>query len=214
MTLEVMAIGWNELGNLAKYSTLQDRLNGHTIHAEPRNDSRTTFNFPNEVKAGDRVFVRRGVHEVVGYGIVDGPYKFQDERSSFKHLHKMKWLARVEWRSPIRLPLITVSEITDRPEDVETLLRLVGLDEEKSIPPVEPDQRAPFSIDESMEGLFVSGELFEKTLAIWRAKKKPDHPRGARSWENVHSEETCLCAHGLQGPEPDRPGAIPSFLQL
>ena len=83
----------------------------------------------------------------------------------------MKWLARGEWQSPIRFPLITISEITDRPEDIETLLKLVGLGEEKSIPAVQPNEREVFSIDDAMDGLFMSRQLFESTLSTWLAKK-------------------------------------------
>ena len=88
----IMAIGWDELGDLAGYQSLSEHFSSHAQRyqkdAEPRNDSKSTFNFSHEVKPGDRVFVRRGIREVVGYGIVDGPYEFRDERGSFKHIRK------------------------------------------------------------------------------------------------------------------------------
>jgi hypothetical protein len=61
--------------------------------------------------------------------------------------------------------------MTGRTDEIETLLRLVGLGDEETVPVVEPDKRDPFSIDEAMDSLFVSRKLFESTLSIWTAKK-------------------------------------------
>ena len=75
----LMAIQWEELGSLQKYPTLEDHLAIHRevykTNAEPRNNARTTYDFVHKVQPGDKVFARRGVHEIVGYGIVTGDYE-------------------------------------------------------------------------------------------------------------------------------------------
>jgi hypothetical protein len=142
----LMAIGWDELGTLLKYPTLENHLDAHREaykkNAESRNNARTTYDFVYGVRPGDKVFARRGLHRIVGYGTVTGDYKFLETRTVMKNTRRIMWLGSGEWQSPIRFPIKTLTAITSRTDDIKTLLELVGwIDESKPTPrPLEEEK--------------------------------------------------------------------------
>jgi hypothetical protein len=171
----LMAIGWDGLGSLQAYPTIDDHLTLHSEfyknNAEPRNNARTTYDFVHKVQPGDKVFARRGVHEVVGYGVVTGDYKFLETRKAMKNTRQVTWLGSGEWQSPIRFPVKTLTEITSRTDDVKTLLELVGWIDESKPAQMPPEEREAFTVDMAMQDLFMPRETFERTLATWRIKQ-------------------------------------------
>ena len=70
----IAAIGWERLGDLTGYPTLEaivlrlaeERKDGR----EPRNDALACWEFAHEMKVGDRIFAKRGRTHVVGVGII------------------------------------------------------------------------------------------------------------------------------------------------
>jgi hypothetical protein len=171
----LMAIGWDEIGNLLEYPTFESHLVIHSeiykSDAEPRNNAKTTYDFLRRVRQGDKVFARRGLNEIVGYGVVTGDYEFLADRRAMKNTRKIKWLGSGEWKSPIRFPIKTLTEITSRTDDVSTLLELVGWSDERKSPPLPPEQREVFTHDMAMQDLFMPRDTFERILSTWRVKQ-------------------------------------------
>ena len=171
----IMAIGWDELGDLLNYPTLESHLEVHSEtyknNAEPRNNAKATFDFAYSVKPGDKVFARRGLHEIVGYGTVTGEYKFLESRKAMKNTRQITWQGSGEWHSPIRFPIKTLTDITSRTEDVEALLEAVSWADDSRPAPVPVEQREIFTVDMAMQDLFMPREDFERTLKTWGIKK-------------------------------------------
>jgi hypothetical protein len=173
----LMGIGWDELGSLQQFSSLEDHLTVHgevyKTEGEPRNRAKTTFDFVHTVRPGDKVFARRGVREIVGYGIVTGEYEFRGERTAMKNVRTVTWLGSGNWKweSPTRFPIKTLTEITSRPHEVKALLDLVGWVDDGKPAQTPVKQREAFSVDLAVEDLFMSREAFERALSIWRVKK-------------------------------------------
>lgn len=83
----IMAIGW-DIGNLKDYSskeqmkqTMKDRFDPSLSY---KNAAHATWQFANEMKPGDIVFVKKGMHLVVGRGVVDSDYYYDESQSDFR----------------------------------------------------------------------------------------------------------------------------------
>jgi hypothetical protein len=80
----IIAIGWNELGDLSKFQDLEetvDKMRGvYSRDHNPMNDSRACYEFAHEMRPGDLVFAKRGRSRIVGYGTVLGEYRYDPTR--------------------------------------------------------------------------------------------------------------------------------------
>ena len=100
----VMGIGWSYLGDLNQYDR-EDKDTISEIITKEENykvkDGKGTNQvliFSKDVKVGDRVFVKDGYKKIVGYGIVDSDYYYDETLDSdYFHYHKVKWLKKGEW---------------------------------------------------------------------------------------------------------------------
>ena len=93
---DIIAIGWEELGNLKQYSskdTLAKRITEiYSKKNYPMNDTLANWEFANIMDIGDIVYVKKGVDEyLIGRGIVQSDYYFDDTRKEYKSVRKIKW---------------------------------------------------------------------------------------------------------------------------
>ena len=59
-------------------------------------DAKILWDFANTIKPGDIIFVKKGIHEIVGRGIVESDYIY-DETQEYKHIRKVKWTDKGNW---------------------------------------------------------------------------------------------------------------------
>ena len=89
----IMAIGWSELGDLMNYSSKEEMRNTmrkvYGGNGSYRNQVLATWQFANEIKPGDVVFVKKGLKKVVGRGIVEGEYTYDEQRGEYCHIRKV-----------------------------------------------------------------------------------------------------------------------------
>lgn len=125
----VMAIGWEDLGDLSQYSSKAEirsklqALNGNT--SSYKHQVHAVWQFVNEIKPGDIVFVKRGVGKIIGRGVVEGDYVYDPDRLPYHNLRKVRWTNRGEWPPPGgRTAMKTLTEITAYTEYLENLQAL------------------------------------------------------------------------------------------
>lgn len=53
-----------------------------------KNDSLALWEFAHEMQAGDIVIVKKGQNQIIGRGIVEGDYAFDESFSDFKNVRK------------------------------------------------------------------------------------------------------------------------------
>lgn len=123
-----IAIGWNELGNLTQYSSkeeISDALQNHRqSKTKPINDALANYQFCNEMKIGDYIFIKQGVDHVVGYGRVIGEYKYDESAQKFKSKRDVEWIKIGNWLSE-GLPVKALTEWTLYDEAVKKLLSII-----------------------------------------------------------------------------------------
>lgn len=137
----IFAIGYDSTTDLAKFKSKEEILNHLKFVKQgsknPTNDAHACWNFLNNMRVGDIIFAKKGVTRLLGYGIVEGNYKYDQSQQSFKHVRKVRWVATGERQLPpgAVMALKTLTNITNYQGFPETLSKAVGL-ETGSLPPI------------------------------------------------------------------------------
>ncbi len=121
----IMAIGWDEIGDLTLFSSKDAMKQKMKACIDPtlsyKNAAHATWQFANDMKPGDIVFVKRGMHHIVGRGIVTSGYKFDASRDDYKNTRRVNWIDKGEWDHPGQAVLKTLTDITVFTDYVEKL---------------------------------------------------------------------------------------------
>ena len=113
----IMGLGWDKLGDMRQYDTKEDIK--HALDktfggdGSKMNDVRALFDFLNTIQIGDYIIVKRGVNEIVGYGIVKSDYSYDPSRQEYFNIRRVDWKKRGSWPLDFRLVLKTLTNITD-----------------------------------------------------------------------------------------------------
>lgn len=122
----IMAIGWSEIGDLSDYQS-KEEIKQAMQHAYGNNKSfkhcvRAAWEFANELKPGDVVFVKNGRHSIIGRGIVQSDYRYDTSTADdYKNVREVRWLDKGTWKHSDALSMKTLTDITDYTKDVEKL---------------------------------------------------------------------------------------------
>lgn len=112
----IMGIGWDEIGDLSAFPSkeaMKDKMK--VVYGDDvsyKNAGHATWQFANEVKPGDVVFVKHGLHKLIGRGIVTSDYIYDTDRIEYKHTHKVNWTNKGEWRHDGQIVMKTLTDIT------------------------------------------------------------------------------------------------------
>lgn len=92
----IMAIGWDYLGDLTKYSSqeeIADKITKEENKTQyPKNDSKANWEFAKDMQIGDIVYVKKGLQDaLIGRGIVKSNYIYDANRSEYKSIRKVEW---------------------------------------------------------------------------------------------------------------------------
>ena len=129
----VVAIGWDELGDLTAYmdkEALRARLKElWPADTDKKNDTHACWQFAHEVAIGDVIFAKQGFSKLLGYGVVEGPYIFDNQRTHYQHIHKVKWHSKGEWTMPDDswMAMKTLTDVTRWPNFVKKIGKMAGL---------------------------------------------------------------------------------------
>ena len=104
-----------------------------------RSDTRCLWEFSHEIKPGDIIFVKKGVHQLIGIGIVRSQYYYADSDEYFKydlntrhsgnyrHRINVKWLKSESVVLETTFPRKTLTRIND-PDKIYDYLQAFGYD--------------------------------------------------------------------------------------
>ena len=149
-----MAIGWGEIGDLKAFDS-KDAMKAKMKEViDPslsyKNAAHATWQFANEMKVGDIIFVKKGMYQLVGRGVVTSDYEYDDERTEdYAKDHRQKCdivmaraVARLNILDELCLPLVKVGgyflalkglKATEELEEAGKGIVLLGGQVEKSI---------------------------------------------------------------------------------
>ncbi|MDE7169240.1 MAG: hypothetical protein K2N67_03490, partial [Mucispirillum sp.] len=91
----IMAIGWEYLGNLTEYHSQEEMANKIKEYESrdkyPINDSKTNWDFVNNIRIGDIIYARKGTQDLIGRGIVKSGYVYDEKRNEYNSIRKVVW---------------------------------------------------------------------------------------------------------------------------
>ena len=171
--LGIMAIGWDEIGDLSIYDSKEAMKTAMRTTINPSwsfmNDAHATWQFVNEIQVGDIIYVKRGLTQFVGRGIVVSDYIYDPTRERYKNTRRVRWTHCGEWDHPEQSALKTLTEITrytDYRNGVEAIFTTIDDDEDDSpTRSVDTYTESDFLHDVYMDS--VSYQAL-KTLLLWK----------------------------------------------
>ena len=87
-----------------------------------KNAAHATWQFVNDMKIGDIVFVKKGMHQLVGRGVVSSDYEYDaDCNDKYGNIRKVNWTHKGEWPHPGQAVMKTLTDITSYTDYVEKL---------------------------------------------------------------------------------------------
>lgn len=170
----IMAIGWSELGDLRVYTSKAEITAKMKEVYDPngsfRNSAYANWQFANDIKAGDIIFVKKGRNKLVGRGIVRSDYEFDDSRDDkYKHQRTVEWTHNGEWDYP-GLTIKTLTDITYYTEYVDKMNALFA---DESAEDEEEDTKSypTYSAEDFLSEVYMSEVDYERLVGVLKNKK-------------------------------------------
>ncbi len=169
---EIMGIGWYEIGDLSQYKSRDEIKTAMKVEIDPDKtyimDSLATWQFANEIKPGDIIFVKKGLHKIIGRGIVQSDYYYDEKAGEYCNLRKVNWTHNGEWEHPNgQAAMKTLTDITRYKDYVEDLNKTLGVDDEAEI----FENIEPYDGNKFLEEVFMSDEDYYNLVELIRYKK-------------------------------------------
>lgn len=171
----IMAIGWGEIGNLSNFDSKDDIKSKMKEVYDPnlsyRNSAHATWQFANEMKIGDVIFVKKGMHEIIGRGIVMSYYQYDEDREdTYKNIRQVDWINRGTWDHPGQAAMKTLTDVTPYTDYLEKLKLLFQDESEEDIEEIEKTYPM-YTKDDFLSDVYMSEEEYQKLINILRFKK-------------------------------------------
>ena len=172
---EIMAIGWGEIGDLTAFATkdamkqkMKECIDPHPLLQKC---AHATWQFVNDMKPGDIVFVKKGMHRIVGRGIVTSGYLFDASRNDeYKNIRQINWTNKGEWEHPGQAVMKTLTDITSYTDYVEKLNALFEDDADEEIEEVEIQYPA-YTAEDFLNEVYMSRTDYQTLVSLLKNKK-------------------------------------------
>ena len=170
----VMAIGWEELGDLSLYknkSEIKEIMKKiYSPNLSYKNATHATWQFANEMKVGDIIFVKKGRSQLIGRGIVTSDYFYDSEAEEYNHIRIVNWTHHGEWPYPGKAAMKTLTDVTPYIYVVEKLKNIFDDDTSEDVEEVEKSYSS-YTKEDFLSDVFMSEEEYERLKSVLTFKK-------------------------------------------
>ena len=136
-----------------------------------KNTSHTLWQFVNEMKVNDIVFVKIGKHRLVGRGIVTSDYEFDSERpNEYKNIRQMNWTHKGEWPYPGQATKYMLTDISSYGDYVKELVALFDSESGESIEEVEKSYPT-YTREDFLSEVYIPEAEYDKLVGVLSLKK-------------------------------------------
>ena len=170
----VMAIGWNEIGDLSLFKNKSEikeamkKIYGPNLSYQ--NATHATWQFANEMKVGDIIFVKKGRSQLIGRGIVTSDYFYDSEAEEYNHIRIVNWTHHGEWPYPGKAAMKTLTDVTPYIDVVEKLKNIFDDDTSEDVEEVEKSYSS-YTKEDFLNDVFMSEEEYERLRSVLVFKK-------------------------------------------
>ena len=125
----VMCMGWDKLGDYSQYPSLEETNQAikrlYLTEGSAKNNTLAVWQFANEMKPNDIVFAKKGRNTIIGRGVVESGYMYDETLSKYKHIRKVKWTNVGEWKTDEMHAMKTLTNITRYKDYVDKLNAII-----------------------------------------------------------------------------------------
>lgn len=170
----VMAIGWNEIGDLSLFKNKSEikeamkKIYGPNLSYQ--NATHATWQFANEMKVGDIIFVKKGRSQLIGRGIVTSDYFYDSEAEEYNHIRTVNWTHHGEWPYPGKAAMKTLTDVTPYIDVVEKLKNIFDDDTSEDVEEVEKSYSS-YTKEDFLNDVFMSEKEYERLRSVLVFKK-------------------------------------------
>jgi 5-methylcytosine-specific restriction protein B len=99
----IMGVGWDELSqDLSGFSERQVREAYRKAKPDgSKADENGIVDFVCTLKPGDRIIAKKGIREVIGFGVVTSEYRYDPSKPSYRHYRHVNWIKTGSWRTTL-----------------------------------------------------------------------------------------------------------------
>lgn len=162
---ELMVLGWGEMGDYRNYPSREhlvaEMQNTYKLHDKNfMNSSLAIWQFLKDMKSGDVVYVKLGRSKILGRGVVQGDYDFDENLDEeYRNMRRVEWTHVGEWDAPFGLPMKTLTRLEEN--DTESVFKLEQLFFPEMKPAIDP---VLFSIKALIEQINETGLIYTPEL--------------------------------------------------
>lgn len=171
----IMAIGWHEIGDLSVF-TSKDEMKQKLKETRGqqysyKNAAHATWQFANDIKPGDVIFVKKGMYKLIGRGIVTSDYQYTPdyEDEEYCNIRTVNWTHNGEWDHPGQAVMKTLTDITSYTDYVKNLNALFE-DGDREIPDLEITYPL-YDVDKFLEEVYMDITDYNTLVGLIRTKK-------------------------------------------
>lgn len=170
----IMVIGWDALGDLRDYNSKGEMKQKMKQCYDPSrayiNSACATWEFANEIKPGDIVFAKNGMHLIIGRGVVRSDYIYNPQRKEFKNIRKVEWTNRGEWecsRQSAKKTLTDITSFTDYVEQLNLFFDSDMLDDVETLEVSYPK----YDKDRFLDSVYMDDDSYNTLVSLVKSKK-------------------------------------------
>lgn len=170
----IMGIGWDDVTDLKGFSSKEEIKEYMKKAYDPsysyKNNAHCLWQFANEIKVGDVIFVKKGMHKIIGKGIVTSDYIYDTSRSTYKHIRKVDWQNKGEWEHPGQAVMKTLTNISAYPDYVQKLLALFAEDTSEEVSEQKEIKYPLYSKDDFLNEVYMDEDTYNTLTELLEAK--------------------------------------------
>ena len=170
----IMGIGWDDVTDLKGFSSKEEIKEYMKKVYDPsysyKNNAHCLWQFANEIKVCDVIFVKKGMHKIIGKGIVTSDYIYDTSRSTYKHIRKVDWQNKGEWEHPGQAVMKTLTNISAYPDYVQKLLALFAEDTSEEVSEQKEIKYPLYSKDDFLNEVYMDEDTYNTLTELLEAK--------------------------------------------
>lgn len=186
----IMGIAREYIGDLNAYesrSAMQKAMQKHhEDHPDPtigatsfKNASLETWQFVHDIKPGDVIFAKRGKHVIIGRGIVESDYFYDDSNdhtgdtgAAYRNLRRVRWTHKGTWEHPEGAAINKVlTDITPYTEYVAQLNALFEGEENLQEEEVVAADLPVYTADDFLKQVYMTETEYVRLTDLLKRKK-------------------------------------------
>lgn len=174
----IMAIGWDDMGDLMQYSSKEEmRAKMREVYggtSSYKNQVHATWQFANDIKPGDIIFVKKGRKEIIGRGVVEGEYVYDPTREHYRNTRTVRWTDKGLWEHPEQLAMKTLTDVMPYTDFVKKTQALFdGDSSDTAVRDEDEEERTydPYTADDFLHDVFMDEDRYNILKALLLTKK-------------------------------------------